>query len=57
MYTIPIVKKTFTSLFDKKDNSNILSGQEIKIKTNLLFESRFVTSHVPLPFPQGRGKG
>lgn len=38
MYTIPIVKTTFTSLRYKKDNSNILSGQEIKRnKTNPLF--------------------
>ena len=50
MYTIPIVKKAFTSLLDKKDNSNILSGQEIKIKTNPLFESSRAT-----PIPSGEG--
>lgn len=38
MYTIPIAKTTFTSLRDKKDSYNILSGQEIKRnKTNPLF--------------------
>ena len=52
---LSLINKTFTSLLDKKDNSNIIPGQEIKIKTSPLFELRYVSSHVALPFPPGEG--